>query len=40
MVIIQSSKKAGEIKLLATSPTLDSAWTIIQSEETKLRAAL
>ena len=40
MVLVQSLKQAGEIKLLATSGKLDPAWTIINSATATARPAL
>ena len=40
MVLVQSLKEAGEIKLLATADTLDPGWIILESESSKPRPAL
>jgi len=39
MVLVQSLKEAGEIKLLATSDNLDPGWIILKSEPSQLRAS-
>lgn len=39
MVIVQSTKQAGEIKLLASSGKLDPAWIVIQSDKANPRRA-
>jgi len=40
MVLVQSLKEAGEIKLLASSDKLDPGWIILQSEPSQPRPAL
>jgi beta-galactosidase len=40
MVLVQSFKQPGQIKLLASSGKLDPAWIVIQSEQRSARAAL
>ena len=40
MVLVQSWKQQGEIKLLATGETLDPAWIVLQSEEATTRRSL
>ena len=40
MVLVQSLKQPGEIKLVASGEKLDPAWIVLQSEESKPRPAL
>jgi hypothetical protein len=40
MVLVQSTKQAGEIKLLASGDKLDPAWLVLQSQQSTPRPAL
>jgi len=40
MVLVQSLKQTGEIKLLATAEKLDPAWFVLQSEASTARPGL